>query len=284
MNSAASASTVVCVLGMSRTGTSLTTRVLSLAGVYLGPEDELLQKDLHQLEGEGESVLARARDTNPEGFWEHYRLMRLNERILRRLGGSWREPPEMPPGWETSEALAPERAEARALIDESFRGHDLWAWKDPRNCLTLPFWQRLLPEMRYVICVRNPVDVAASLQRRDEISFEQSVSLWLAYVSHALINTSGKPRLFVSYEDFFDAPEVTAASLAAFVGREGVLEGTDGCGKLGEVVDERLWRHRTSAGDVGRDPRIPVEVAALHQLTNQLSALSAVQPRAPVLP
>jgi hypothetical protein len=263
-------STVVCVLGMSRTGTSLTTRVLSLAGVYLGPEEELLQKDLHQLAGEGESVLARARETNPDGFWEHYRLMRLNERILRALGGSWRDPPRMEPGWEESEELAPLRDEARALLAESFAGRSLWGWKDPRNSLTLPFWQRLLPGLRSVICLRNPVDVAASLERRDGIPLDQAVALWQAYVARALVNTSGGSRLLVPYESYFEDPQGVAARLARFVGRDGAFDGEEGERRMAEAVDDRLWRNRTPASQVARDGRLPREVVSLYLHTERL--------------
>jgi hypothetical protein len=253
---------------MSRSGTSLTTRLLSVAGVYLGPDDDLLGGELRQLpKGDRES----AREANPEGFWEHYRLMRLNERILHRLGGNWRDPPSLLPGWEEAAELDEEREEARALLNATFAGHPLWGWKDPRNCLTLPFWQPLLPKMRYVICLRNPIDVAASLQHRDGISLEQAVELWLAYVSHALINTSGEARLFVSYEDFFNVPEATASSLVTFAGCEGAFEDPARAELLAEAVDERLWRHRTSGVDLARDPRVPAEVVALHQLTSQLT-------------
>jgi hypothetical protein len=270
--------TVICVLGMSRTGTSLTMRVLNLAGVYLGPEEELLQKDLRQLAGEGEAVLARARETNPEGFWEHYRLMRLNERVLRKLGGSWREPPELPPGWESSKELAAEREEARALLEESFGGHDLWGWKDPRNCLTLPLWQALVPQMRYVICLRNPIDVAGSLRRRDGISLQQGLDLWLAYLARALINTSGRPRLLVSYESYFRDRDGTASRLARFAGRDGALSAAKAASKLVEAVDERLWRNRTALDDVVRDSRVPGDVASLHLLTEMLASLPPAPP------
>ena len=32
----------------------------------------------------------------------------------------------------------------------------VWGWKDPRTCLTLPFWQDVIGSIRYVICIRNP--------------------------------------------------------------------------------------------------------------------------------
>lgn len=244
--SGSSGATVVCVLGMSRTGTSLTTRVLNLAGVYLGPPEELLGGDLHQLAGQGEQVLEKARGSNPEGHWEHYRLMRLNEQILRSLGGSWRDPPPMPPGWESSDALAAERSEAHSLLADSFAGRELWGWKDPRNSLTLPFWQHLLPRMRYVICLRNPVDVAASLERREGMPVAQGLELWRIYVAAALAHTAGRRRLLVRYEDFFADRIATAQRLARFVGCARAFEDWAGQRLLAETVDERLWRNRSS--------------------------------------
>jgi hypothetical protein len=254
---------------MSRSGTSLTARILNLAGVYLGPEEELLGKDLRQLEGEGEAVLARARETNPEGFWEHYRIMRLNERILRAFGGNWREPPELSPGWERSEQLAAEREEAQALLAQSFDGHGLWGWKDPRNSLTLPFWQRLLPDMRYVVCLRNPLDVAASLRRRDAMLPRQAIDLWRLYLSSALVNTAGRSRVLISYESYFDDPTDTCARLAAFAGREGAL--ADASRQLSEAVDESLWRHRSTTDDVISDARVPATATSLYLLSESLA-------------
>jgi hypothetical protein len=250
--------TVVCVLGSSRSGTSLTTRVLNLAGVYLGREEELLREP-------GE--------TNPMGFWEHYRMMRLNERILRALGGNWREPPGLEPGWEASESLAAEREEARALVEGSFAGRPLWGWKDPRNCLTLPFWRQLLPELHCVVCLRNPLDVAASLQRRDGLTHERAVDLWVTYVSSAMANTSRWSRLLVPYESYFSDPNGTAALLAGFVGRNGAFDTEAARRHLHDAIDEGLWRNRTVASEVAAHPDLPAEAASLHLLTERLEVV-----------
>jgi hypothetical protein len=269
--SAAGTPTAVCVLGSSRAGTSLTTRVLNLIGVYLGPEEELLNGELRQLAGEGGEVLAGARDANPNGFWEHYRIMRLNERILRAHGGSWRDPPSLPPGWERSSELDAEREEARALIAESFGGQRLWGWKDPRNSLTLPFWRQLLPDLLYVVCLRNPLDVAVSLQRRDGMSLEQGFALWLAYIASALVNTSGRPRILVPYESHFEAPEDLAARLARFVGRREAIDDPDVRARLAGAVDEKLWRNRTSREALAGAESVPNEVVSLYLLTEALA-------------
>lgn len=269
---AAPTPTVVCVLGMARSGTSLTTRVLNIAGVDLGPEEELLGVEPWQLAGEGERVLARARRSNPEGHWEHYRLMRLNERILRRLGGSWRELPRLRAGWERSAELAGEREEARAILSESFSGSSLWGWKDPRNSLTLPFWRDLLPSMRCVVCVRNPADVAASLRRRDGIALEDGVGLWQAYVAAGLANTDDANRLVVRYESHLEAPLETAVRLAGFIGRDGALAGGDARREVELAVNPRLWRNRTSAEELAHAAWVPPGALALYRLTERLAA------------
>lgn len=261
----------VCVLGSSRAGTSLTARLLDLAGVYLGPPEALLGSDRHQLAGEGEAVMAKAKRSNPDGHWEHYRLMRLNERILRRLGGNWREPPSLPTGWELSEDLAAERLEAHVLLAESFAGRGLWGWKDPRNSLTLPFWRQLLPRMRYVICVRNPVDVAASLQRRDGISPVQGLGLWLTYLATALVNTAGRPRLLVRYESYFEDPGGMAARLARFAGCEGALSGPAAERRLAEAIDERLWRNRAGSPAPADADFVTRPAAALFEMLKPLA-------------
>jgi hypothetical protein len=153
----------------------------------------------------------------------------------------------MPPGWESSAELAGLREEAGSILVETFAGCELWGWKDPRNSLTLPFWQRLIPRMRYVLCLRNPIDVAASLRRRDGMPVAQGLELWRAYAAAALAGTAAAPRLTVRYEDFFADRAGTARRLAGFIGDDGVFESREGRLRLAETVDERLWRNRSDA-------------------------------------
>lgn len=264
--------TAICVLGPSRSGTSLSARLLDAAGVYLGPAEELLGEDLSQLAGEGERVLAKARRSNPGGHWEHYRLMRLNERILRTLGGSWREPPALAPGWEASAELDDIREEAGAILAESFAGHGLWGWKDPRNALTLPFWRALLPQMRCVICLRDPFEVAASLRERDGIEIEAGVAHWARYMAAALVNSSGQPRLVVGYESYFQDSAGAARRLARFAGRSEAFDGDAGESLAAEAIDESLWRSRGPAASNGGRTAAPSSAAALFRVGQLLAA------------
>lgn len=130
----------VGVLGMGRSGTSLTARILNLLGVDLGPAEGLIP----------------ATPRNPKGFWERRAIFELNDAVLSALGGDYENPPPLRPGWQRSRALEPLEQRARELIDECFGDSPLWGFKDPRTSLTLPFWRRVIPHMRYVICMRDP--------------------------------------------------------------------------------------------------------------------------------
>ncbi len=112
--------TIVCVLGMHRSGTSLVARVLNVLGVDLGPEEHLM----------------RPSSANPAGHWESKPIQGINDEILSRFGGTWFRPPELVAGWERTPELAEPRKQARELIDADFSDSDLWGFKDPRNSLT----------------------------------------------------------------------------------------------------------------------------------------------------
>jgi hypothetical protein len=253
-----SAPTIVCILGMHRSGTSLVSRVFNVLGLYLGPEDHLM----------------RPSADNPSGHWESRPVKEINDEILSILGGSWQEPPPLPPGWERRPELAAPRRRAREVIESDFAESELWGFKDPRNSLTLPFWQRILDPMRYVICLRNPIDVAASAgasnRDDDSVPFEQGVDLWLTYVRGALAATAGHPRHLVFYEDLMADPEPVVRSLARFIGRRKTSEAESEIrSAITVAVSEGLWHHRTPVHNVVDASRLPFHVKAFYLALRQ---------------
>lgn len=261
----------ICVIGPGRAGTSVTMRILNLLGVYIGPEEDLVEP------GPG----------GPKGFWERRDMMKLDDRLLRLQGGSWRNPPPLAPGWEAAEELTPEREQARALLERTFAGHERWGWKNPRVSLTAAFWLRLAPDLRFVICMRNPLDVAASIappagdKQEDRFYYsrrgpkgESAYRAWLLYTASALANTSGRPRLFVSYEDLFDRSGDTVERLAGFAGLGVPPPGSPTARRIEEFIDADLRHHRTPLEAVVSDERLPASVTSLHLLTELLRAVA----------
>ncbi len=163
----------VCVVGAMRSGTSMVTNLLRLSGLFLGAHDDLLPP---------------APD-NPDGFWENTRFVALNDAILNVFGGAWDCPPVFPEDWESADQLQPIHTQAGLLIAE-FVGQAHWGWKDPRTSLTMAFWRQHCPEMNVVLCVRNPLEVARSLHRRQGFSPQLSMNLWYRYNTNIVEQTA----------------------------------------------------------------------------------------------
>jgi Sulfotransferase family/Glycosyl transferase family 2 len=259
----AGSETVVCILGAPRSGTSLTTRILNLCGLYLGRSDELIP----------------AGPSNSMGFWELRQAVHLNERILVAMGGDRIAAPYLPQGWEKTLDLAVERERARELLADVFAGQPKWGWKDPRNSFTVPFWRGLVPEMRYVICLRNPLETAASGVRMaaglPDLNRGRALELWERYIASAIVNTSGRPRLFVAYEDYFEDWRAAADRLARFAG----LDPPTGTGReqaIGDLIDRRLRHQLSSTDEALRGGELPPGARCLYSaLLDRLRSDSA---------
>jgi len=196
---------VFAVSGMHRSGTSFVASVLPALGVSLGDGTRLM----------------RAGPDNPAGYFEVQAMLELNEELLARLGGAWDAPPRLDPGWETAAALDDLRARAARVVDEQFGAGaerpPLIAFKDPRLSLLLPFWQSVVPIATTVVLVRDPREVAASLEVRNySVPRPQAAGLWLRYVLAACANDPG--HLIVRYSDVFDALPETLGRIAAHLG------------------------------------------------------------------
>lgn len=197
---------VICVAGMHRSGTSLTTRMLVALGMDIGPEDTLVEPDPVD---------------NPDGYQEQRAFVEFHDELLRELGGHASEPPDLAQGWQSDERLDPYRETASRLLETTFTAHPC-GFKDPRASLLLPFWRSVEPDLRVVVCRRDPSDVAASMLRRNG---PYDRDHWLAvaarHTADALRDSEGLDRLVVDYEAILADPAAASVELGRFLlGRE----------------------------------------------------------------
>jgi hypothetical protein len=227
----------IVVLGMHRSGTSAVTRIVNLLGADLGPADELISEF-----------------DNPGGHFENTALTRCNERILNAFGRSWDFPPYLPPGWQHGPTASALLGDMEAVFRRVY-AHEPWVWKDPRLCITLPLWRRVLGDVAVVLVWRDPVAVVRSLQRRDGIPSLYGAGLWHHYLGGALAAAAGLPVICVRFEDLVGAPLDVTKTLAAELRQLGVALGGDeaqAAASLDEqlvhdVRSNRLVRRLTSA-------------------------------------
>lgn len=150
------AGTVVCVLGMHRSGTSCLTGSLQERGLFLG------------------DVVTKAK-YNLKGNRENNDLRLINDDLLALNDGAWDRPPAT---LQWNDALRRRRDEALA----GYQDHAKWGFKDPRVLLTLPFWLEADLDFRFVGTFRHPRAVARSLLNRPGLAPQtEPVALWAHY-------------------------------------------------------------------------------------------------------
>ena len=100
-----------------------------------------------------------------------------------------------------------ERIRAQAAFRQVYSGRKSWTWKDPRNCLLLDYWLEALELQPLVVYVyRDPLEVACSLSRRDEMPIEYGLALWERYNQQALHSAHGKRALVIAYSELVASP------------------------------------------------------------------------------
>jgi hypothetical protein len=193
----------VVVLGMHRSGTSAVTNLLHTIGLSCGPAGALLGPD----------------QWNRSGYWEVRTLTAFNEALLRAAGGSEIVPPDPAHDWQDRRQLAGAEQVAGELWQSVFPD-DNFAWKDPRTCLTMPFWDGVLPQATVaVLVIRNPLEIVDSLQQRDGRDPVHALALWERYTRAALATASARPAAVVHYADLVDDENGVRSELTEFLRR-----------------------------------------------------------------
>lgn len=186
----ANAAQALLVLGMHRSGTSAFTRVFSLLGADL-PKNLLGQNP-----------------TNEAGHWESLDLVAIHDDLLATAGSRWDDWRAFNSDWIRSGVAESYRVKLLGILQNNFGGSHLFVVKDPRICRFVPLWldvlERFGAEARVVIPIRNPLEVAASLRRRDNSSLARSYLLWLRHVLDAEMATRWLPRAIVIYQELLD--------------------------------------------------------------------------------
>lgn len=198
----------ICVLGMHRSGTSMLMKTLNNLGVYLG---------------KNEDMLAFA-DDNPEGFWEHRGIVEIHENILAELNRSWDSLTPLPKNWLNNPRIQQYKLDLIDVIKREFKYVPVWGFKDPRTCILLPLWNEIYDvleiEVSYIIILRNPLDVANSLYKRNNINKQYGIALWYYYMINIMEYTKGCNKLILHYDSILEETMNSARRIASYTGLE----------------------------------------------------------------
>jgi hypothetical protein len=184
--------TVLLILGMHRSGTSAITRALNLLGVNLGS-----------------NLLEGRTKINARGFWENKALIETHDRLLEQtLASGWFDTRPLPDKWWKKPSVQPFKTEIREILHRDIGDLNLFAVKDPRLCRVMPLWREILEEeeldVRCILIIRHPEEVARSLCIRDGFDAGTGYSLWLRHVLEAEANTRGLRRMLICYDELLE--------------------------------------------------------------------------------
>jgi len=149
----------IIIIGMSRSGTGMLTRILEELGLFVGTKKEenheaiffeqlnkwILGQCSGGLENPGTIKFLLENREARVLFVDFIRYIMKTPRVLSFLG--WRK-----------------YLKYRTPTKLDFP----WGWKDPRNTFTLPIWLDIFPEAKVIHICRHGVDVANSLSVRQE--------------------------------------------------------------------------------------------------------------------
>ena len=219
------------VLGMHRSGTSAVAGALARRGANAG------------------SALLPSTSDNANGYFEDARLVAASDLLLAAGGLRWDEPGPVP---RPLDPTAVDTALARlGDVFATLRDTPTPALvKDPRACRLVPEWSQAMDraglEPLYLIVLRDPREVAASLSARDGMSAFRAAQLWLEHLLEAEYATRGARRVFVGFSELVQGPDavVDAALSALGMGTFGARDASRGTG-----VEPGLRRHHAAVGE-----------------------------------
>ncbi len=170
---------MLLITGMHRSGTSITARLFFEAGADMGDPDCFYPGDRW----------------NPDGYFEQPEFHSVN---MPLINGPWGKFSYFClPSEKTILNRAIKYSDRIPLIAEKYRDKIV---KETRFCLTYPAWKQYGTEFQKVLInIREPIQVAYSLKKRNHIPIRTGLKLWFEHNNRILKYTENTPRKILNY-------------------------------------------------------------------------------------
>ncbi|WP_281241759.1 sulfotransferase family protein [Thalassotalea agarivorans] len=230
------------MVGMHRSGTSAISGLLDRLGIFMGKH-----------------LYGPQKGVNEKGFFENAKIVEFNDVLFDAKVQAWDDPYAI----EQSESIDPVYASyenvASDLLRSEYQGHDLWGMKDPRTSLHLAFWHNIFSNNaitpHYLLMLRNPMEVAMSLEKRDGFLIEHSLRLWINYTLSSILTIRSAKHIVVDFNQLIANPEQVLADITKAFDLSGSAGASD--------FIEKSLRHNSSL--VESDTEIGKIATALYQ-------------------
>ena len=227
------------IAGMHRSGTSFLTQALSFMGLDLPI-----------------SIQPGAPD-NPKGHFESFNIAQFHGRLLHEIGSSWDTFSPPPKSWFSSEYAEKSILKLSHMILSEFPGNGPILLKDPRISLFLPLWKDVVNRMKfddfYIIPIRNPLDIAASLDKRNKISQDRALLIFLNYLFSAEKHSRGEKRSLVEFPQWTQEFKVTINKFESDLSTSFPNKNNNNIIEAQKEFEQDLVHHRHTLADTNRN-------------------------------
>ena len=248
----------IIVLGVMRSGTSLTAELIRLWGAYAGTPGHLWESNVH--------------DPRGYGYMEYIPLQNLNNELL---DNNDRVPPlvEVLDQKISNRAYQEQGENLLQTMDEmalTNKAHE-WVWKDARLPLTLPFWSKLWGDVIYVITIRHPAEIALSLAQaaeidKDNLPYSAGFTYWQYCMLQVLSFTqSSRRKIFIAYDQLINNPLQECTRLSNFL--------DENCEKSRVNVNDRIAAMLPRVAKSQQHQHYETSLAEMPQATREQRAL-----------
>ena len=162
--------------------------------------------------------LIPAQEQNPYGAFEDREIFKIQRELLLSVSTL-----TIPPGgdWQSAPEVGRAVRDLGAIVEKSIgEAESIWGFKDPRTAYLIPMWNRIFNRLnvvpKYVLAVRSPASVIASMRRQYNTDKAIAEMFWLSKYTEALHQT-GLNLFILNYEDLFsDRRHDLVRALAGF--------------------------------------------------------------------
>jgi hypothetical protein len=229
----------ILVLGMHRSGTSAVGGAINALGAT------------------APKTLLEPRPDNPRGFFESAALADAHDALLESTRSCWDDWRQFDSKIGLNTASQHRQKMKEILVDE-FDDAPLIFIKDPRICRFVPFTLGVLAELNIspvaILPIRNPLEVAHSLKRRNDFLLSKSLLLWLRHVLDAEYNSRRLPRYFLPYERFLNDWRVFMDRAAESIDLSWPSRSDSSAERIENFLTSALYHEKASLDDLRNHP------------------------------
>ncbi len=148
--------------------------------------------------------------SNSKGYFENAKLQQFNDKLFADLYTNWYNSLIIPDQWWKKTEIKNQQPLLEGILKDEFQSSSAILIKDPRISILYPIYAEVLKKLKidpsFIICTRDPGEVAASLKTRNNLAYSRSCLLWADHNLKAEIYSRGFPRIFLHYDDILKNP------------------------------------------------------------------------------